>query len=273
VRRVAAVAVAVLAAACLPAAAADGPVAVGFASDTPPDEARYVSRAVPDIVIRTEAGGTRLSALWQRGPVLLTMVFTRCAGVCSPYLRALRSADEAIGAPSDIRRVVLSIDPRDTTEDMSSAAAHLGVAGQEGWIMGVADAADIERLSRALGFWFAWDDARQQFDHPAMLAGIRNGRVARLLVGGSITAARLREVVREVRGEFVASYPLPGAGRFRCFDYDPATGEASLAWGALVLIVPPFGAAMVAFGLFRPLRGRDGRRRLAALSPCRRLPP
>jgi cytochrome oxidase Cu insertion factor (SCO1/SenC/PrrC family) len=222
----------------------------------PPDEARYVNREVPDIRIRTAAGDTRLSTLWAQGPVMLTMVFVRCAGVCSPYLRALRAADEAIGAPADVRRVVLSFDVRDTIGDMASTAAHLGVAGRDGWFVGVADPADIERLSRALGFWFAWDESRQQFDHPAMLAGIRNGRVARLLVGGTMTSARLAEVVRESRGQFVASYPLPGAVRWRCFEYDPATGEASLTWGALVLTVPAFGAAMVTFGLFRPLRTR-----------------
>jgi hypothetical protein len=32
------------------------------------------------------------------------------------------------------------------------------------------------------------------FDHPAMLAGIRDGRVVRLLVGRSITSARLGEL-------------------------------------------------------------------------------
>jgi tetratricopeptide (TPR) repeat protein len=129
------------------------------------------------------------------------------------YLRALRAADEAIGAPADVRRVVLSFDPRDTVGDMESTAAHLAVAGRKEWLVGVADPVDIERLSRALGFWFAWDESRQQFDHPAMLAGIRNGRVARLLVGPAMTSARLAEVVRESRGQFVASYPLPGATR------------------------------------------------------------
>jgi protein SCO1/2 len=244
--------------ACSPASASAGPTgSAGGVRNAPPDEALYVNRAVPDIVIRSTNGETRLSALWAKGPVLLTMVFTRCAGVCSPYLRALRAADTAIGAPADIQRVVLSFDPRDTIADTAGTAAHLGVAGHAGWTVGIADPREIERLSRALGFWFAWDEERQQFDHPAMLAGIRDGRVARLLVGESMTAARLSEVVREARGQFVASYPLPGAARFRCFEYDPATGQASLAWGSLVLVVPAFAAALATAGLF----GRRRRRR------------
>ena len=190
------------------------------------------------------------------------MVFTRCAGICSPYLRALRRADEALDLPDDVRRVVVSFDPRDTPDDMQRTAEHLGVAGRAGWVLGVAAPADVDRLARALGFWFEWDDDRRQFDHPALLAGIREGRVARLLVGGSVNAARLGEVVREARGQFIASYPLPGDVLFRCFDYDPVTGVATPAWGALVLLVPALGTSVATLVLFRrgPARRRVDRR-------------
>ena len=145
-------------------------------------------------------------------------------------MNARGQAGEALDLPDDVRRVVLSFDPRDTPDDMRRTAEHLGVAGHAGWMLGVAAPADIDRLARALGFWFEWDDDRRQFDHPALLVGIREGRVARLLVGGSVTAARLGEVVREARGQFIASYPLPGDVLFRCFDYDPVTGVATPAW-------------------------------------------
>jgi cytochrome oxidase Cu insertion factor (SCO1/SenC/PrrC family) len=204
----------------------------------PPDEASYVNQPFPDIVVRTTAGERRLSRLWREGPVILTLVFTRCAGVCSPYLRALHAADERLGAPADVRRVVLSFDPRDTVEDMRRTAAHLEVADRADWIFGVASPADIERVAHAAGFWFTWDADREQFDHPAMLVAVRDGHIARLFVGGTITPARLAEVLREARGQFVASYPLPGNARFRCFDYDPATGRATLAWGSLLMLIP-----------------------------------
>ena len=253
----------------VPAAALDdpprAPASVGVpASDGLPDEARYVNRAVPDITVRTAAGQIPLSALWQEGPLVLTMVFTRCAGICSPYLRALRRADEALDLPDDVQRVVLSFDPRDTPEHMRRTGEHLGVAGRPGWTLGVAAPADIDRLARALGFWFEWDEDRQQFDHPALLVGIHEGRVARLLVGGSITALRLSEVVREARGQFIPSYPLPGDVLFRCFDYDPVTGTPTLAWGALVLLVPALGTTAATCVLFRNGRTRRDRKRRAS---------
>ncbi len=244
------------------------PSSVGVtAPDRPPDETRYLNRPVPDIAVRTPAGPTQLSALWGDGPLVLTMVFTRCAGICSPYLRALRRADEALDLPDDVRRVVISFDPRDTPHDLQRTGDHLGVTGHPGWVLGVADPTDVERLARALGFWFEWDEDRRQFDHPALLVGIRDGRVARLLVGGSVTAVRLGEVVREARGQFVASYPLPGDVLFRCFDYDPLTGAPVLAWGALVLLVPALGAAVATGVLFRS--GRARRTRAAGPPPNR----
>ena len=75
------------------------------------------------------------------------------------------------------------------------------------WTFAVAAPADVRRLAAAAGFWFDWDEARQQFDHPAMLAGIRDGRLVRLLVGGMVSSGRLDELVREVSGEFVAELP------------------------------------------------------------------
>src|SRR4249920_1640727 len=57
---------------------------------------------------------------------------------------------------------------------------------------------DVRRLADATGFWFDWDEQTTQFDHPAMIAAIRRGRLVRLLVGGTVTPARLDEIAREV---------------------------------------------------------------------------
>jgi glycosyltransferase involved in cell wall biosynthesis len=70
-----------------------------------------------------------------------------------------------------------------------------------------------------------------------------------------------QDVVREARGQFVASYPLPGTGRFRCFDYDPATGRTSLAAGALLLLIPGLIAIAGTVALFRV---GNGERRIQA---------
>ena len=51
-------------------------------------------------------------------------------------------------------------------------------------------------------------------------------------------SGRLDELVRDVSGEFVASYPLPGRVRFRCVQYIDATGRVALDWGFALLMLP-----------------------------------
>ena len=83
-----------------------------------------------------------------------------------------------------------------------------------------------------------------------MIVGIRKGRLVRLLVGGSVTSARLDELVREVSGVFVPSYPLPGRARFRCVQFDETTGRVVLDWGFALLLVPVFSTSIATMGLF-----------------------
>ncbi|HEU4939757.1 MAG TPA: SCO family protein [Vicinamibacterales bacterium] len=206
--------------------------------DAPPNEERLLNTTVPDIPLTTGTGArATVSQIAHGRPLLLAFVFTRCAGVCSPFLTSWRSADRAI-AHGRYLRLVLSFDPRDTATDMSTLARHHALDDNDDWTFAVGDPNDVRRLADATGFWWTWDETRQQFDHPAMLAGIRDGRLVRLLVGGSITSARLDELVREVSGEFVRSYPLPDRVSFRCVRYDPATGRTTLDWGFALLLIP-----------------------------------
>ena len=151
-------------------------------------------------------------------------------------MRSWRSAERSVGRPAAYCRLVLSFDPRDTPADMAMLAHHLDVESGEDWTFAIAAPDDVRRLADATGFWYEWDRNLNQFDHPAMLAGIRSGRLVRLLVGGSVTSARLDELVREVSGVFVPSYPLPSRARFRCVQFD-GTHRASRA--RLGLRAPP----------------------------------
>jgi protein SCO1 len=205
----------------------------------PPDEDRFSNVAVPEASLTTATGErVALSAVAGGRPLLVTFVFTRCAGVCSPFLRSWRAADRSVSRPAAFHRLVLSFDPRDSAADMAMLAHHLELERNANWTFAIAAPADVHRLAAAAGFWFDWDEERQQYDHPAMLAGIRDGRLVRLLVGGVVTSGRLDELVREVSGEFVPSYPLPGRVRFRCVQYVAATGRVALDWGFGLLLVP-----------------------------------
>ena len=189
--------------------------------------------------------------------MLVALAYTRCVGLCTPFLASLASA-EALAGAHDVRTLVLSLDARDTVADMGEMAERMGLGGQPDWTFGVAAAGDVAALSSAVGFSYTWDPNRQQFDHSALLVAVRGGRVVRLLAGPDVDPARLQEVVRELRGEFVGAYPLPGRVLVRCFDYDPRSGRFSIGWGFLALVVPAacaFAGTLALFGAAR--RGRS----------------
>lgn len=167
------------------------------------------------------------------------MIFSRCARACSPFLRSLKSAViDAGGLGFDYRVVVLSFDPRDTVADMESMAGELGLTSNPDWLFGVASPSDIRRLAASTGFWFQWDPASRQFDHPSLVVAIDRGQLVRMLAGANVPSASLREVVQELRGKFVASYALAGKVAFRCFEYDPNSGRYALDWGLALMLVP-----------------------------------
>ena len=209
---------------------------------------------------RADGTSTTLAQLWQDRPLLLTLVFARCVGVCPPYLSSLAQAVEEVGgAGAEYGVVVVSFDPRDTPDDMRDLAAMHGVWGKPGWGFGVVEGGR-RRLEEAIGFWSRWDEAAQQFDHPAMTVAIDAGHVVRLLAGATVPPHRLREVVWELRHVFVGTYPLPSTKvAFRCLRYSPASGRVRLDWGMAVLLLPGVAMFSATAWIFR--RDRPDRRR------------
>jgi cytochrome oxidase Cu insertion factor (SCO1/SenC/PrrC family) len=241
---------------------------VGGDRSVPPDEERFVNAPLPDVALTTATGDrVRLASLASGRPLLLAFVFTRCTGVCSPFLASWRAADQWLSARGPVQRLVVSFDPRDSAADMAALARHLGAENDVNWTFAIAAPDDIQRLASAAGFWYDWDPSREQFDHPALLAAVRDGRLVRLLVAGAVTSARLDELVREASGEFVPSYPLPGRVRFRCVQYDPRTGSLSLDWGSALLLVPVGTVGFTTAILFSA--GARVRRRRDASAPDR----
>lgn len=223
----------------------------GKPSPEPPNEERYVYKQIPDIPITTQSGVENLSAIWREKPVLLTMIFSRCARACSPFLRSLRSAiSDAGGLGTDYRVVVLSFDPRDTVAEIEMMGGELGLGSNPDWIFGVAIPSDIRRLATVTGFWFQWDESGRQFDHPSLVVAIDRGRLVRMLAGASVPSASLREAVQELRGKFEASYTLPGKVAFRCFEYDPNSGRYSLDWGLALMLLPGACAVLATAWVF-----------------------
>jgi protein SCO1 len=235
-----------------------GPGFAVFAADRPspprPVEDFYLYRPVSAVRFTDTHGRQhQLSQAWQRRPLLVALVFARCAEICPPFLRSFAEAVKTVGgAGRDFDVLVLSFDPSDTARDMAAVAERHGLADAAGWTFGVTSAAEARSLARSVGFWIRWDPERELYDHPAMLAAVDRGRVVRLLVGATVPARRLREAVWELRHDLVSTYPLPSEKvLFRCFGYDPRTGGVTLEWGLLLLLAPGLFTVVCAAWIFR----------------------
>jgi cytochrome oxidase Cu insertion factor (SCO1/SenC/PrrC family) len=224
----------------------------------PPDESRLFGRKVPDIGLRYADGSSgRLSDLWAERPVFVTLVFSRCAGICSPYLGLLKNTVEQVGSSGErYQMVVISFDLRDRPDDLMALAKHHKLESDRGWTFAApASQEELTAFCQSLDFDFRWDDDRQQYNHPAITVALRGGEFARISVGGEISPGRFKEMLSDALGEFVSIYPDPGqrGALFRCFDYDPERGFTP-NWGMLLLILPGTAALTLAVGMFMAAR-------------------
>lgn len=188
-----------------------------------------------------------LLRLAQDKPLLLALVFTRCSGICSPFLTQLKEnlRSEAVEGEFDI--VVVSFDPRDGIEDMAMLAERYDLQNDPRWSFGVTET--IDELNRSIGFDPVWDDRRKQFDHDALLVGInRDGYITKKLLGIR-SANDLALLVDSVNNVFSPTYRLPNPNiLFSCFNYDPRTGKSRLGKGLLFIALPAFLTVLLLVG-------------------------
>ncbi len=206
-----------------------------------PRESAVLYKRLPNVPI-TSYNGQQYSIgdLSTEKPILLVFAFTRCVGVCTPLLCQLKEAVEKVkGVGSTYRVVVVSFDSADTPEDLAAYAHRIGVVDGRGWIFAKAEQSLLPSLLRTTGFWYSSIEGTDQFDHPAMIIGIRKGRIVRVHVGARISTSDIRAIIREMKGEPVLAYPLPtGKLLFRCYGYDPDTETIILELGSLLMIIP-----------------------------------
>ncbi|MBK6665728.1 MAG: SCO family protein [Saprospiraceae bacterium] len=189
---------------------------------------------------------TSLLQLAHQNPTILALIFTRCTGICNPFLLQLSEKLEWEIEHKNFNIVVISFDPRDTQADMSALAKRFHLDQEKQWIFGVTDS--IESLNKSIDFNPIWDEARQQYDHEALLVGINSdGYITKKLIGMRSTSD-LALLVGSIYNSFTPTHQLPNKNRlFSCFNYDPKTGKNTLGLGLLFIALP---AILTIFILF-----------------------
>ena len=141
-------------------------------------------------------------------PVVLNLVYYGCPGICTEILGGTATAiDETTLRLGDEYRVVtISFDPAETP-DLSGPKRenYLGTLqsrqGEEGWVFLTADQANIDSVTRAVGFRYIWNEETGLWVHDAAaILCTPEGRISRYFRGTEFDPQTLRLSLVEASG-------------------------------------------------------------------------
>lgn len=250
-------------------ARATGPTPTSANPDAPRAYVEPVPTEVRDVTIEQKPGASipldavfedemgrkvTLGDYFNKGrPVVLQLGYFDCPMLCGYISRGMvdvfKRQSLKIGTDYDV--ISLSFDPTETRQlaylKKKNYIAEYGRADEApGWHFLVGDAANIRRLTDAVGFQYRWIDSAQQYSHPAALIILTpEGKVSRYLFGVQFDPKTLRLSLVEASdgkvGGIVDDFILT------CFQFDGQTGKYAFAAVGLMRV----GAviAMLALGL------------------------
>jgi protein SCO1/2 len=177
-----------------------------------------------------------LGALAQGKPVVLALVYYRCARICGMVMEGLArglSGVTGFNAGDEYTVISVSIDPKDSS-GLAGAARNrmLSIYGRpaasRGWhcLTGSEDA--IRKLAGAIGFRYTYDEPTGQYFHPTGLVMLTPaGRIARYLYGAEFSPRDIRLGLVDASSGQIGS-PVDQVLLF-CYGYDPHTGRYTMA--------------------------------------------
>jgi protein SCO1/2 len=189
----------------------------------------------PDLKFRDETGKVvRLGDYFGKRPLLLSLVYFECPGLCTESLngisRALKPLNFTPGVEFDV--LTISFDPRERPElAAAKKQRYLEIYGRPdaagGWHFLTGDEADIKELCKTVGFRYAFDDATQQYAHAAAIMVITpQGRVSRYFYGLEYSTKDIRLGVIEASENRIGT--LTDVVTLLCYKYDPRSGKYSM---------------------------------------------
>jgi len=182
-------------------------------------------------------------------PALLTFAWLECHNLCGLVLNGLASAvGEALGdRADDFRVMVVSLDADADAAALEKSQADLAqrypdadIANRWHFLGGSQEA--IRSLARSAGYGFTYDDRKAQYAHPAGVVALdRSGHIQSFRSGFNFRGQDIENMVNFPNGEAASTPPQPLL--LLCYDYDPTTGQYSLAivrllrWVSVICLV------------------------------------
>lgn len=189
-----------------------------------------------DLHFRDEAGGdVQLRGFFGKRPVILTLVYYKCPGLCTLVLndltRAMKVMKQSAGENFDV--VTVSFDARETP-DLAAEKKHHYLQDYHrpnaaaGWHFLTGDEASIKQLTSTVGFRYAFDPKSDQYAHAGGIVVLTpTGKISRYFFGIDYSAKDLGNALVDASAETIGA-SAPAKTILYCFQYDPTTGKYSL---------------------------------------------
>ena len=199
-------------------------------------------------------------------PVVLSLVYFSCPMLCGLVLtgaaRGMRETGLQLG--KDFDAITISFDPRDGTKLAAERQrGYLQAFGKpearKAWTFLTGQEKDIQAVTEAVGFRYAYDERTKQYAHAAAIFVVTpGGRVSRYLYGVEYPAKDVRlALVEASQGRVGTSFDRL---LLTCYRYDPASRKYQpYVLGVVrVLMLGVLGGLGVMLGVFwrRELKGK-----------------
>jgi protein SCO1 len=197
-------------------------------------EERLEGRLPVDRTFRDETGKpVRLGSLFDGTvPVIVTLNYSSCPMLCSLQLTGLVDSLAKVSwtLGKDYRVVTVILDPNETTARTKETKdryvrAYGRPEAADGWHFLTSESeADIRAVAESIGFSYGYNDAREEYVHPAAIAMTTpDGVVARYLYGIEYHPKTVELSLVEVAKGTIGS-PFDKLILF-CFHYDATEGK------------------------------------------------
>jgi protein SCO1/2 len=221
-----------------------------------------IDQLIPlDVPFRDESGRTvQIGEYFNRKkPVVLVFAYYDCPMLCTQVINGLAGALNVLSMDPgrDFEILTVSFNPKDTPATATAKKSvyierYKKAGAAEGWHFLSGDQPSIDRLTKAAGFRYVWDNDTQQFAHPTgVIVLTPEGRLARYLFGIEYGPRDLRYALIEASDGRVGT--AVDQILLYCYHYDPMTGRYGMvimrvmrvAGAATVVLISTFIIVMV----------------------------
>jgi len=176
-----------------------------------------------------------LGSYFGKKPVVLALVYYECPMLCTLVLNGLVSAAKPLDLQPerDFDVVVVSFDPTETPDlALAKKATYMDAYGrpgtENGWHFLTGKREQIEMLTGALGFRYAYDPKSGEYAHAAAIyVATPEGKISRYLFGVDYSSRDLKLSLVEATGGTIGT--LADKLLLLCYHYDPDTGTYTRA--------------------------------------------